>query len=520
MKRSAPFTQLLVAVTILFLAMNAISQTTAFSYQGSLTDNGSTANGSFQFQFKLFDAVSGGTQIGATLENITLNVVDGIFSTKLDFGAGVLTGANRFLEIAVRRNAGEPFITLSPREQIASAPYAVRTLSAVQADTALDAEKLGGVAANEYVTSASLNTNAIRNQATLQSPANFNISGSGYFGGRVGIGTTTPAGLLHVQSPLTFAPIYIRSAAGFAEETTFRLQTDTGITGQGKSFGIYSDNASAYRLFINGNGNVGVGTTAPSSRLEIAAQNGLAITGFQPYFTLRDTNNANKRGIIQSADGKLLFYPNSTIGGNPLLVLNDNGLTGIGTTAPNAKLSISGGPIWTSNAWTAGFNMPNGSAVGWTANASGQRFGIGQSGGGLYFFRTTSDFGNTANQATYDLVIQDNGNISQGRDKNGLVKALLKVHETGAIIRCYNSTTGVSAGSCGFAVSRPETGIYDINFGFEIGDRFVVAQGTRESGGCVVPVASINAQGGDFMRIRMSCASNLNDDNTFFLVVF
>jgi hypothetical protein len=56
-----------------------------------------------------------------------VTVEQGIFTVKLDFGANALSGANRWLEIAVRHNSGESYSMLAPREQIASSPYAVRT---------------------------------------------------------------------------------------------------------------------------------------------------------------------------------------------------------------------------------------------------------------------------------------------------------------------------------------------------------------------------------------------------------
>jgi hypothetical protein len=89
------------------------------------------------------------------------------------------------------------------------------------------------------------------------------------------------------------------------------------------------------------NGNVGVGTANPTSKLEIAAQNGLAITGFQPFLTLRDTNASNKRAVIQSANGDLLFYPDSFIGGNPAVVIKDSGHIGIGPSSLY-KLTVRG----------------------------------------------------------------------------------------------------------------------------------------------------------------------------------
>ncbi len=59
------FKQLMAAgLAVLCLSAIAAAQTTAFTYQGKLSDAGSPANGQYQLQFKLYDA--GGTQIGAT----------------------------------------------------------------------------------------------------------------------------------------------------------------------------------------------------------------------------------------------------------------------------------------------------------------------------------------------------------------------------------------------------------------------------------------------------------------------
>src|SRR5258708_39231055 len=118
-------------------------------------------------QLKRFDAVSGGTQIGSTIPDVPVTASAGIFSVKLDFGSIALSGADRWLEIAIRHNSGESYTTLSPREQIASSPYSVRTLSTAQADVALDSNKLGGGDASQYVTTTNAATNFIRNSTTL-----------------------------------------------------------------------------------------------------------------------------------------------------------------------------------------------------------------------------------------------------------------------------------------------------------------------------------------------------------------
>jgi hypothetical protein len=69
---------------------------------------------------------------------------------------------------------------------------------------------------------------------------------------------------------------------------------------------------------------VGIGTTDPISRLDIAGQDGLGITGFQPFLTLRDSNAGNARGRMQSVGGSIVFYTESSFatGNPPLSVLN------------------------------------------------------------------------------------------------------------------------------------------------------------------------------------------------------
>jgi hypothetical protein len=80
----------------------AQGQTTTFTYQGQLTDAGAAANGNYDLQFALFDAASGGTQIGSTLARASVAVSNGVFTVQLDFGVSAFPGSDRFLEIGVR----------------------------------------------------------------------------------------------------------------------------------------------------------------------------------------------------------------------------------------------------------------------------------------------------------------------------------------------------------------------------------------------------------------------------------
>jgi hypothetical protein len=61
---------LLIALTSLAgtSGLRAQSQT-AFTYQGQLTDNGSPANGLYDFTFQLFDGATNGNGVGPILTN-------------------------------------------------------------------------------------------------------------------------------------------------------------------------------------------------------------------------------------------------------------------------------------------------------------------------------------------------------------------------------------------------------------------------------------------------------------------
>ena len=97
---------------------------TAFTYQGRLTDGGAAANATYEFSFKLFDALTLGNQVGPTI-NTDVGVSNGLFTANLDFGA-VITGTALYLDIGVRPDGSvDPYTTLSPRQAITPAPYAL-----------------------------------------------------------------------------------------------------------------------------------------------------------------------------------------------------------------------------------------------------------------------------------------------------------------------------------------------------------------------------------------------------------
>ncbi len=98
----------------------------SFTYQGRLTEGGGPASGVYDLRFILYDAESGGTQVGSTVAVNDVTVTGGLFTVSLDFGAGVWNGDARWMEIAVRPGASSGTYTmLSPRQAIGSTPYAL-----------------------------------------------------------------------------------------------------------------------------------------------------------------------------------------------------------------------------------------------------------------------------------------------------------------------------------------------------------------------------------------------------------
>lgn len=123
------------ALTAINLAPSIIAQTehnptagvgTAFTYQGILTDGNSSANGSYDLQFRLYDAAIGGNQIGTIITSNDQAVSDGLLAVVLDFGENVFSGNSRYLEIRVRPGASSgSYETLAERQPLTASPYAI-----------------------------------------------------------------------------------------------------------------------------------------------------------------------------------------------------------------------------------------------------------------------------------------------------------------------------------------------------------------------------------------------------------
>jgi hypothetical protein len=104
----------------------------SFTYQGQLKDiSGNPINDNCDLRFLLYGAEIGGSQVGPIQEKTAVAVTGGYFTVVLDFGSAAFTGEARWLEVAVRCPTGSgDYTTLSPRQPLTVAPYAIYALFA------------------------------------------------------------------------------------------------------------------------------------------------------------------------------------------------------------------------------------------------------------------------------------------------------------------------------------------------------------------------------------------------------
>lgn len=167
-----------------------------------------------------------------------------------------------------------------------------------------------------------------------------------------------------------FGSIDLQNTGG-AAPARWNVQSVSGaqIGGSaGSSFGIYSYDASAYRLFINCSGNVGIGTTSPAAgrKLTVAGgahfsytDNGGATFNIVPGTNGQDGTDFNLSYYTGTGYGPLTF----TLGGAERMRITSDGSVGICTIAPAVPLQIrdctvaSGGSAIHAYGWDGAINL-------------------------------------------------------------------------------------------------------------------------------------------------------------------
>ena len=183
-------------------------------------------------------------------------------------------------------------------------------------------------------------------------------------GGNVGIGTATPVLDMHVNTTDTPAiRLEQNNSGGFtaqtwdigANEANFFVRDVT--SGSRLPFRI-RPGAPTSSVDIAANGNVGVGTASPNTRLDVKQIEDSFIGGLH----LRRATTNDTWGVVTGTDNNMYFgYANDASLANAAadfaiipLVLTSTGRVGVNTTAPDQRLSVNGDASKTGgNTWLA-----------------------------------------------------------------------------------------------------------------------------------------------------------------------
>ncbi len=258
----------------------ATAQNTAFTYSGRLNDNGVPVNGSTVFLFTVFDSAGGDTVIHGPLNSGPVDVVNGLFIVRIDFGANVFTGPPRWLDIQARVPGAATFKLLTPRQEMTSAPYAIRAQTAgALADGSLTASQLriGGAApvAGQFLSYSG--GDLVWTDPGVAAGGIWAVSGTGayYNAGNVGIGTATPDTRLTV-----FTPGYgIEQTDGTRRISTYVSETGGWFgTRSAHPLNFFVDSGPS-SLTIGAGGNVGIGTTLPTPGIRLDINGATRIAG-------------------------------------------------------------------------------------------------------------------------------------------------------------------------------------------------------------------------------------------------
>jgi len=334
------------------MSASADPLTTAFTYQGQLKKAGVPVTGTVGGVFRLYDADTGGTEVGSIGPAVG-EVVNGLFTVELDFGAAAFNGEARWLEIELEFPAGGGnWVMLSPRQRLTPTPYASTAISTVGVDGhSLDAAdgspidvvrvddygrvrmEVGGLTvfdnlaqgvsfnSDDFYFAEGLSEDPVYVYSSDTDRHEFWTDGSRRMvidaGGRVGIGTNAPEAGLHLEGPGFPAAFLVLNSTGGNNDTGMRLERDGDVKwhvfnaspGDDLSF-----RNTAYTPVVTASqsGNVGVGTPYPTTTLHVNGDiywdnghlTGLAVSD---VYLVESANAGDQSVEMVSSDNSLCF---------------------------------------------------------------------------------------------------------------------------------------------------------------------------------------------------------------------
>ena len=461
------------------------------SYQASVTNAAGTpigasapVNRTVTFQF--YTTSTGGTPVYAESQVVT--IANGDFSVLLGNGNGVsglpgrvvpaspirslasITLSPLYLGITVDDGTAAVDAEISPRQELASAAFATRAQVAegladgklatgMVADSAITTVKIGGnqvttaKIADANITTAKLATGSVTldkldtTAIGVWTPNGPNINRTS---GNVGIGQPSPGFPLNFSSTVgNKISLYGNSGNHYGLGLQNNLvQIYAGDSSGDVGFGYGSSTAFTETMRIKGNGNLGIGTNSPASKLHISGGSAiidsdgstsvavlrgggtgkadLAVAGGAGSYS---SSAATNDGVLRAMTGRLHLQ---TGAGAAAITVDAANKVGMGTISPVNKLDIRGklsvGDAQPDAGYNGALQITRGPSaaqhinlvrygayvwsLGYVANTN--TFGIG---GGT---RTDSDFNPTFRMDTNGRTMINTTNSSQGDLSVGL----------------------------------------------------------------------------------------------------
>jgi len=260
-------------------------------------------------------------------------------------------------------------------------------------------------------------------------------------GTNVGIGTTSPDAFLRVNGTTKIGEGVASNTSKLMVNTTSGVAAGIQLFQDGVESWIIQNIASSTaltfgnsgneRMRITSDGNVGIGTTSPTSKLHVSVGNvdgirvdstnsGYLETGKSGGARWRWANEYNAANILE-------LLVNDLAGSTPttnVLTVSGSGNVGIGTTSPSQKLEVNGGAKIGSNFQIDSngdvYQLTTGGAALWaaTANTTYPTYGFyGDTGIGMY--RASADILAFATNASERMRIDASGNVGIGTTSPG-----------------------------------------------------------------------------------------------------
>jgi len=352
------------------------------NYQGVLKEKGQLITGIKKMKFSIYDSAVGGN-LKWTSGVVDVEVKNGVFRYVLNLPSDFdWSKGPYYLEVKVGDTV------LSPREEIASSIYAIHAEVASSVVGSISAEQDLDMKGHNI-----LNLSTI----TAQSEGIYLATNIFVTQGNVGIGTTAPSQKLHVAGKLQVGNDAATPTAGAIRWTGTNFEGFDGsvwrtLDVQATSGGGWTEDMGGNKVYLTNSGrNVGIGTTAPDRKLDVnggavvrssMVVTGAGLSGTQPVFQVAGSTmvvqyNGNVGIGTAAPTAKLTIGPqnanhlelqsansawgwkietNDFLGGNvPLQIFQKNagtytevmritqgGNVGIGTTAPAQKLTVTG----------------------------------------------------------------------------------------------------------------------------------------------------------------------------------